>query len=100
MSPRLRLIFGWISCLLSALLGAGLTFFWMHDPKTPAADCQKARALIERTTHEQVTILRHFPSLGDIEGFVVSTKPPSDKQGIVYVDNQGRFFVSFARELL
>lgn len=80
-----------IAFIVGLVIGGLVLFGVMRHQQTPNE--AQAEALIAKITKNQAVILQHFPAIGDIEGFVVTTNPPSDKKGILYVDNQGRFLV-------
>ncbi len=64
---------------------------------TPASastmDTKAAETLLNSLTHNQVEIVQSFPSVGNLQGFVVKSKAGQGAPSIVYVDSQGRYAV-------
>lgn len=80
-----------ILAAICIILTAFITIEVMHQLDTP--NMAKAEALINTVTHNNVKILKIFPAVGNIEGFVLTTKTPSQQRGILYVDNAGRYVI-------
>lgn len=68
---------------------------------TPSASTQAAaplntktaEALLNKLSHNQVTIVQAFPSLGNLQGFVVKPKNGQGAPSLVYVDANGQYAV-------
>jgi thiol:disulfide interchange protein DsbG len=77
--------------LLASLLATGACY---ADAKTPAANNQQATNLVNKLTKGQATIVKSFPSLGNLQGYVV--KPSNGQKGqptVIYVDKNGQYAV-------
>lgn len=52
-----------------------------------------AEAMLNKLTRNQVEIVQTFPSVGNLQGFVVKGKGDQSAPSIVYVDEQGRYAI-------
>lgn len=62
---------------------------------TPASalNTEAAEALLNKLSRGQVTIVQAFPSLGNLQGFVVKPKSGQGAPSLVYVDANGQYAV-------
>jgi thiol:disulfide interchange protein DsbG len=81
----------WIA-VVCIVLSALVTIDLIH--KAPAKpNVTQAEALLSKISQGNVTILQNFTVNPSIQGFVVTTKPVSDKRGLLYTDSQGQYLV-------
>jgi thiol:disulfide interchange protein DsbG len=73
-----------LSILLTTLASSALATDNNHDP---------GRALLTKLSHGQVTILKSFPSVGNLEGIVIAPIGKPAQQSIVYVDKEGKYLI-------
>lgn len=80
-----------LAILITAIICVAGTsaFFWWNN----APNLNNAVALVNTTTHGQVTILNQFQAIGNLEGFVVQSTQNTAEQAIIYADNRGRYLV-------
>lgn len=52
-----------------------------------------ASALITKLAHGQMTIVKSFKSIGNLEGFVIQSTQGSKQQAIVYADKDGKYMI-------
>lgn len=70
-----------------SILATTLFFWWLRAP-----NLSSALSLINTLTRGQVTILNQFPSIDNLEGFVVKSTQ-NQQQNIIYVDNRGHYLI-------
>jgi thiol:disulfide interchange protein DsbG len=58
------------------------------------ANVDKSKALIEKLSQGNVTIVSNFDAIGGLEGFVVQGNDANSQQGIIYTDRQGNYLIS------
>ncbi len=69
-------------------LGGSAAFFWWYTAPRLAT----IPPLISEVTHGDASILNQFQSVANLEGYVVQSTQ-GGSQGIIYVDNRGRYLV-------
>lgn len=80
-----------LTILITALIsiaGCFGLFWWETTPNN-----QSALDLINQVTHGNVTVLNQFPSVGNLEGYVIQTTDANHAQSVVYVDHRGRYLI-------
>lgn len=55
-----------------------------------------AEQVIEKAAKNQVVIVKQFPSVGNLQGFVVSPKSKSGQKTVIYADKNGQYMIAGA----
>lgn len=59
----------------------------------PAMNTKAAEEMLNKLTRGQVDIIQAFPSIGNLQGFVVQAKGDKGSPSIVYVDGKGQYAI-------
>lgn len=62
-------------------------------PSASQMDTKAAEVMLNKLTHNQVEIVQSFPSIANLQGFVVKSKDGQGSPSIVYVDSNGRYAI-------
>lgn len=68
--------------------------FFQGSALSFSLDQNKAQQLINKTTHDSVKVVKHFPAIGNLEGYVVTSKDNTTPMGIIYYDKAYNYLVS------
>ncbi len=91
---KISLVKSVVFTVVVAVIVSVATYFLSHQ--NPKLALEKITNQIDTTTHNQVTVLRHFKATANLEGFVVQSKGKMPQVGILYADRAGRYLVSGA----
>lgn len=58
-----------------------------------ASNSDKARQIVLANSQGQVTIKQEFPSVGNLEGFVIQSKREPGREMVVYADKDGQYMI-------